>query len=799
MRVFIAEKPSLARAIFEGLGGNPNSQKKEGYYQHEQDVVTWCFGHMLELFDPDDYNDEYKKWRFSDLPLQTVYPPKLKAKPESKKQLSIILKLIKEADTLVHAGDPDEEGCLLIDEILGYANNRKPVERLLVADLNLAPVKKSLANMKPNQEFKAMSDSALARSLADQTFGYNLTRGCTLKGREKGYQGVLNVGRVQSAVLGLVNARTLANLNHQESYYYDVFADMDIHGHTIQAKYQCKEDDQIDEKNRLISEPNAQHIAERVKGKEALVTLAMTKPENSKPPLPLNLSTLQQLCAKQFGYSATETLTIMQGLYETHKLLTYPRTDNRYLSDEHFYQTSDMAKAIIATLPGLAEAVDKMDTTQKHKAFNASKIEAHHAIVPTTKLGSDIVLNEKEKNVYQLVAIHFIGLFYPDAIRDKTKVTFNIDGDQFNATQSVLKQRGWEVLHKSGANIQEEAIPEFDLSTLAFNQQGSCLASLVDKKKTTPPKYFTESTLLTAMTRAAKFIDDLELKKALEAKDEGSSDQGSIGTEATRASILEKLAKNTTLISIGKEKGYKEAVWKTTQQGQEFCKALPDEVIKPDISAKWAQMQAQIRAGELSVEQFIHDIDQYVQARIKQLEEHGIDITGSAPACPKCRNGFLIKRKNKKSDKGDFWTCNQYPECKTAFPDKAGKPVLTAKKTAIPKNAPTCPTCQKDKLVMRQGSNGAFWSCTGYPSCQSSFPDKEGKPVSNRKPKYSISDTELCPKCQKGLVRLPAKREGVYWWRCSGKTCDIKFFDVSSTQRPDYDKGAIGHNKSENK
>lgn len=730
MRVFIAEKPSLARAIFEGLGGNPDTQKKDGYYQHGHDIVTWCYGHMLELFDPQDYDEALGKWDFNDLPLTTVYPPKLKPKKESKKQLDTILKLIKDADSIVHAGDPDEEGCLLVDEILGYANNTKPVERLLVADLNLAPVKKALANMQPNTQFKGMSDSALARSIADQTFGYNLTRGCTLKGREKGYQGVLNVGRVQTAVLGLVNTRTLANQNHQASFYYEVLAQMDIHGHSVSAKYQTKDSDQVDEKGRLISESNANHIALQAKEKDALVTLAMTKPEHSKPPLPLNLSTLQQLCAKQFGYSATQTLDIMQGLYETHKLLTYPRTDNRYLSDEHYYQAADMGQAICATMPELAEAVAGMDTTQKHKAFNASKIEAHHAIVPTTKNGAGLSLNQEEKNVYQLVSTYFIGLFYPDAIRDKTKVTFEIDGDQFNSTQSILKQRGWESLHKNVSN-QDDVTPEFDLSTLSFNDQALCQATTVDKKKTNPPKYFTESSLLAAMTRAAKFIDDPELRKALEAKDEGSSDQGSIGTEATRASILEKLANNTALISIGKEKGYKEDVWKTTKQGQEFCAALPDEVIKPDISAQWAEKQAQIRHGELTVEQFVADIDQYVEARIHHLATEGINITVNNTPCPKCGKGFLVKRNG---STGPFWSCNQYPECKTTFPDKAGKPNME-KKTPLKVSEHKCPNCGEG-LIRRKGKPfkgkpSFFWGCSGYPNCKTTVFDKGGKPNFN--------------------------------------------------------------------
>ncbi len=711
MRVFIAEKPSLAKAIFEGLGGNPNSEKKNGYFEHGSDVVTWCYGHMLELSDPQDYDPKFAVWRFSDLEeMKTVYPPTYKLKPESEAQTRIILSLIEKADSIVHAGDPDEEGCLLVDEILGYAGNRKPVQRLLIADLNLAPVQKSLANMQPNEKFRGMTNSALSRSLLDQSFGYKLTRGCTLKGREKGYEGVLNVGRVQSAVLGLVNMRTLANQNHSESFYYDVFASLSMNGNQVKAKYQTTESDQIDDKNRLISEAQAKHIAERITGKEAIVTIATTKPENTKPPMPLNLSTLQQICAKRYGYKAKETLDIMQGLYETHKLLTYPRTDNRYLSDEHYYQAGDIASAISATLPELATATADMNKEQKHKAFNASKIEAHHAIVPTTKSGAGIQLSEKEKNVYRLVATYYIGLFWPDAIRNKTKVHFDIKGDTFTATQSVTVQKGWEALGSAEKN-DDEATDDteqagFDLSSLKFNDAGLCESGAVDKKPALPPKYFTESTLLAAMTRAAKFIEDPVLRKALEAKDEGSSDKGSIGTEATRAGILEKLAANTGLISIEKEKGYSELVWKTTKQGQEFCAALPHEVIKPDISAQWAEKQAKIKAGEMSVEDFIKETDEYISELISDLGKNGINITANGTPCPVCNKGFLRKRKGQN---GFFWGCSCYPECKTSFPDKDGAPATDKKPDGASlrlENA--CPSCGKEILIRPKG-----FFCTG--------------------------------------------------------------------------------------
>ncbi|HHR6406812.1 TPA: DNA topoisomerase III [Providencia alcalifaciens] len=709
MRVFIAEKPSLAKAIFEGLGGNPNTEKKNGYYQHGNDVVTWCVGHMLELNDPQDYDPKYANWRMSDLPIKTFFPPTYKIKEATAAQTKIILALIDQAKTIVNAGDPDEEGNLLVNELLDYAKNTKPVERVLISDLNPAPVKKALADLQPNEKFRGMSNSALSRSLLDQSFGYNLTRACTLKGREKGYQGVLNVGRVQSAVLGLVNMRTLANLNHNESFYYDVYANIQVNGHQVKAKYQTTDDDQIDEKRRLISEAQAKHITETVLGSDAKVTISTTKTESIKPPLPLNLSTLQILCAKRFGYEAQETLDIMQSLYETHNLLTYPRTDNRYLSDEHYYQASDIAKAVSGTMPEFASIVELMDKEIKHKAFNASKIEAHHAIVPTTKDGSGIKLTEKERNIYRLVATYYIGLFYPDALRDKIKVHFDIKGNTFTATQSVLIQSGWESLGKD-SDEEETEEPEkldFDLSTLKFNDNGVCELANVDKKPTLPPKYFTSSSLLSAMVKAAKFIDDPVLRKALEAKDEGSTDQGSIGTEATRAGILKKLSENTGLISIEKEKGYSELVWKTTKQGQEFCAALPAEITKPDISAQWAEKQALIKKGELTVADFIKETDDYIKGLIAELDANGINITANGTPCPVCQKGFLIKRKGQN---GFFWGCSCYPECKTAFPDKNGQPVMEKQPNegAAARLNVVCPSCSKEILIRPKG-----YFCTG--------------------------------------------------------------------------------------
>lgn len=735
MRLFIAEKPSLAQAIFEGLGGKTATQKKNGYFENGTDIVTWCFGHMLELFDPEDYDPSFKTWRLDDLPLKAVYPPKLKPILKSVAQLNIITGLIKKADSIVNAGDPDEEGNLLIDEILTHVNNQKPVKRLLVADLNVKAVKKSLASMRPNSEFASMTQSALARSIGDQLFGYNLTRAFTLKAKEKGYGNVLNVGRVQTAVLGLINTRTLANLNHSESFYYVLSGAFSFSKGSINAKHVPFDDDNTDEKNRLTSELDAVMIQEHCLNQAASITDINTKAENKAAPLPFNLSTLQQTCAKQHGYSADDTLKLVQSLYETHKLLTYPRSDCRYLSDEHYAGASEVLTAIAGTAPGLNAAIEGGNPQLKHKAFNGSKITAHHAIIPTEKSGASITLSPKESTVYELVAKSFVALFYPASVRDKTRLEIDCQGRVFIATQSNMTAQGWEVLYRGEIEEERESKQELDLREVS-KDTGTNQSLDIDKKKTTPPKYFVESSLLAAMTRAAKFIEDPTLRAALEAKDkDNASESGSIGTEATRAAILKKLA-NNPLITISTEKGYKEKVWKTTEQGREFCALLPKEIVAPDTSALWAQKQQAIRAGESTVKAFVSDLDDYLAQRIADVKTNGVPITiKNKISCPKCQVGALVKRKGKY---GFFWACNRYPECKSHYPDDNGKP---------------------------------------------NFEDK-------KKSTLAVSESEFCKQCGSALIRRPAKKEGVFWWGCSGyPKCTIRFFDLNG--KPDRDKGEM--------
>lgn len=727
--LYIAEKPSLARAIFLGLDGDLKTGTKKGYYEIGNNIVTNCFGHMLEKFDPQDYDERYKKWSFSDLPISAVFPAKMKIKKDCKAQVSIIKGLLSECDVIVNAGDPDDEGSLLINELIEFFNCKQPVYRLLVSDLNINAVKKEIAKIKsqPNENYRGMSNAALARGLADQTFGYNLTRGFTLKAQQKGYTGVLHIGRVQSAVLGLINDRTLVNQGHVGSFYYNVIGNFN----NISAKYKVtKGKDSVDEQGRMIHKPQAQAIKGMCENKDMTISLVETVDVFKTAPLPFSLSILQQQCSKLFGYKAKETLDILQSLYETHKLTTYPRSDCRYLSNEDLDNKEVILSAVFNNSEYLNQN-DSIDLNLKNKAFDSSKITAHHAIRPTEKKCDISILTIKEKNVYELVCRTFVSLFMADSEREKTsiEITESINNYVFSTSKSIIKNKGWEILFgKDEDNEDNEDNKNIDFKSLKVGEVIHCDNIKIDELKTKPEKYFTESTLLAAMTKAAKFCSDNDLKKALESKDKNNSgENGSIGTEATRAGILEKILSQSDIVTLEKEKGYKEKVYKTTKMGQEFCAMLPVEIIKPDISAKWSMIQEDIRNGEASVTDLLSNVSDYISDRINDLNKNGVAITIESEKCPNCNDGILNKIKGAN---GYFWGCSNFKNgCKSAFPDLKGKPNLIYK----PKNiqvseSEKCPDCGKG-LIKRIGKNDKpFWGCSGYPTCKAILFDKNGKP-----------------------------------------------------------------------
>lgn len=743
MRLFIAEKPELAKAIVEGLGGGT---RKNGFYDCGADYVTWCYGHMLQLLDPEDYDEKYSIWKMSDLPIAHV-PWRKKPSNDKKDQLKIIVDLIKKADTVVNAGDPDDEGQLLVDEILQYANCCVPVKRVLINDNNTKVVRKALDNMRDNSEFAGSSSAAEARGVGDQLYGYNLTRAYTLSARNVGYQGVLSVGRVQTPILGLVVRRDREFSSHIKNYYYNVTGKFDIEGITFPARYQTIESDPVDEKGRLTDPTCAQAIVDLVKGKPAKIISAETKQKEQNPPLPYNLLKLQTDASRKFGFKPDKVKDITQALREKHKLITYNRSDCEYLSEEQHGDAEGVLSAIAGTAPVLAGAAQKADPVIKSRAFNSAKVSAHHAIIPTETIGDFSQLSDDEQKIYLLIARAYIAQFWPKHKYDQTDVVVEVEGKLFACRSNVTVFLGWKSLYKNDAGNEDLDGNEDDLDletlrNLRTNQNGTCNDAVSDKMETKPQPLYTMATLLTDLTRVAKYVRDDRLRAILIAKDKGKEgEHGGIGTPATRDTIIATLFERGYLTEKGKN-------IVSTKTGQDFYDTLPDQAKYPDMTALWHEQQKAIERQEITAESFITELVEYISTEVENVKQNGIGISVKTFACPDCNKPLRLLKK--KDSKQIFWGCTGYAEgCKFACDDKAGQPNLAKKDAQSRAKAGTssthssgiaCPACGKDlahrtgltKPAARgmKGKPYDFYSCTGYPKCSAKFnTGPDGKPI----------------------------------------------------------------------
>ena len=388
MRLFIAEKPSLARAIADALPGS--AQRRDGYLECSNgDVVAWCAGHILELAPPDAYDPDFKQWRIEHLP---ITPRDWKLTVTAPDLLKTIKVLLPRASVVVNAGDPDREGQLLVDEVLVFLGYRGRVDRVLVNDLNVPAVRKSIDRIESNEKFRCLYEAALGRQRADWLYGINMTRLYTVLGRQAGYQGVLSVGRVQTPLLGLIVRRDADIEAFVSKPYYEVVAEIAGAAHPFSASWQPGpgSQDALDSEGRVISASLAAEIARKVLGQPGSVTKATRERKSEAPPLPFSLAELQIEAGRRQGMSPKATLDICQALYETHRLVTYPRSDCSYLPEGHLSQVDEVSQAIASVEPGLAQLVAQADRSLRSRAWNDAKVTAHHAIIPTPRGASSV-------------------------------------------------------------------------------------------------------------------------------------------------------------------------------------------------------------------------------------------------------------------------------------------------------------------------------------------------------------------------------------------------------------------------
>tara|TARA_B110000977_G_scaffold132470_1_gene168801 strand:+ start:2943 stop:4931 length:1989 start_codon:yes stop_codon:yes gene_type:complete len=645
MKLYIAEKPSLGRAIAEVL---PKPHKKgDGFITvGNGDCVSWCIGHLLEQAEPDAYDAKFKQWQLEHLP---IVPEKwqLKAKPNSRKQLAVLRHLVKDADELVHAGDPDREGQLLVDQVIDYLGvkgaKRASIQRCLINDLNPVAVTRALSQLRDNREFIPLSTSALARSRADWLYGINMTRAFTLQGRKVGYQGVLSVGRVQTPLLGLVVNRDVEIEHFVSKPFFQVVANLLTKGgERFKARWQPSEEclPWQDEEGRVLSRGLVDNVAARITHQPATVTSRSSKKRLQAPPLPYSLSSLQIDGAKRFGMSAKAVLDTCQGLYERHKLLTYPRSDSRYLPMEHLQERGAVLDAIKNNCSALSSAVSKADTSLVSKAWNDKKVEAHHAIIPTARRMDASKLTKAERDIYALAARQYLIQFYPPHESQESQIELMIAGGIFVAKASESLNPGWKQLFPNRGAVkspQQEAALNNHLPTVKKGDVCSSEVGEIIAKETSPPKPFDDASLLAAMTGIARYVKDPEIRRVLKETD-------GLGTEATRASIIELLFTRGFLQRQGKR-------IRSTAAGKGLITSLPAMATTPDMTAQWETLLSAISAKETSYQAFMLPLEMALRDLIAQSQVQlptGLkDVQAKQPAFRKAAKKPAAKRRTK--------------------------------------------------------------------------------------------------------------------------------------------------------
>ncbi len=703
MRVWIAEKPSLAGVIAQGLGGGP---KKDGCYDCGDDIVTWCFGHLFEDVKPEAYGEQYRQWRRDTLP---IVPEKwllvLRNDKGVKEQIEVVKSFLNRAECVINAGDPDREGQLLVDEVIEECGYTGKILRLWLTALNDKAVAHALAHLEDNARYAPLHDSALARKRADWLVGINATRAMTLKARDAGYVGVMGQGRVQTPTLALVVNRDRARADHRSQVFY-VLRGTFVHDNAqFLATFAPDENmSGLDDKGRIADQSVAKGIADSASGKSGVVVACEKELKVRQPPLPHCLSTLQVMANAKYGMSAQEVLDTAQALYEK-KLTTYPRTDCQYMASAELADAERIV-SMLKQVSGLEDVAGGCDLTLKSAAWDDSRLSAHTALAPTGDTPSG--LSEKEAQIYGLIATAYCLQFYPPYQYNSQKITLDCQGTWVARGQTVI-EAGWTARQADDEEKDEDsgqALPE-----LAKDAQVMCSGVEQQVKKTSPPPKYTEGSLIKDMASVHRFITDPAAKAKLK-ETEG------IGTEATRADTIEKLKRNKYIRADGK-------ALVSTELGQRLIDMSPPELKDPVTTAQWETRMTLIEAGKASLEDFLNDQIAALPGLLAELLDTGKPFPPAYP-CPEC--GRPLRRIPKKEKDEYFWGCAGYKDgCQYTAPDDNGKPGKRIPQVVSPHK---CPRCGKGLIrkESKKKKGSFFWSCSGYPACTGLCFDKGGKP-----------------------------------------------------------------------
>ncbi len=630
--IVLAEKPSVAKELARVLSCN---KKDRGYYEGPRYVVTWALGHLVTLDEPAGYDPKYKEWRMQDLPM---LPDKMKLKVirETSHQFRTVTQLMKRSDIdeFIIATDAGREGELVARWIMKLGGWKKPVKRLWISSQTDEAIRQGFANLKPGKDYENLYRAAVCRAEADWLIGLNVTRALTCK-----FNIQLSAGRVQTPTLFMIIVREKEIENFVPKDYWTIDVDFGDYFGAWRNKSGS---------TRIFDQPQAQEIVDKVKNGAGIIMNVNVETKSEPPPLAYDLTELQRDANRRYGFSAQKTLSDLQGLYERHKIVTYPRTDSRYITTD-----------IVATLPQRLGAIAKgpyaalvqpllQTKPAPGKRFvDNSKVSDHHAIIPTEQPLDLSQLDADERRLYDLIARRFITVLYPPFKYDQTTIVTMVNGERFYSRGKVVIDMGWRKVTTVPADTEDEKEERLPEQTLTQQRKGAKHAvknCKLSKSQTKPPARYTEATLLTAMENPGKFVDDETLRATVQ--------ESGLGTPATRAEIIEKLLSTHYIGRVGKE-------LHPTSKGKQLIDLVPPSLKSPALTAQWELRLAKISKGKEDNQKFLADIRgnaaELVQGVREDTSTFKIDNLTNKK-CPMCGKFMMVV--NAKNKKGRTYICS---------------------------------------------------------------------------------------------------------------------------------------------
>lgn len=690
----IAEKPSVARDIARVLKCNKNIN---GAIEGSQYIVTWGLGHLITLADPEDYDKKYKDWNMEDLPMM---PEKFKLEiiKQTAKQFQAVKEQIhrKEVDQIIIATDAGREGELVARLILEKAGNHKPLKRLWISSVTDKAIREGFMNLKDGAEYQNLYDAAMCRAEADWLVGINATRALTCK-----YNAQLSCGRVQTPTLAIIAKREEEIKNFVPKPYYGLNAKIG----NILFTWQDRKTKNV----RTFQKDQILSLLKNLKGKSGVIVSIKKTPKKSYAPLLYDLTELQREANKRFNFSAKETLNLMQRLYENHKVLTYPRTDSRYLTSDIVPTIKERLKACaVGPYQKLAGKLVTQPIKESSSYVNNQKVSDHHAIIPTEQYVQLGHMTAEEKKIYDLVVRRFLAVLYPPYEYEETKVMIEIEKEIFIATGRTIKNLGWKAVYEKEEQEEEETERLQELPEWKEQELLKPIELILTEGKTTPPAHFNEATLLSAMENPTAYMEtkDKTMEKTL-------GETGGLGTVATRADIIEKLFSSFLL-----EKREKDIY--LTSKAKQLLELVPQDLKKPELTADWEMKLSKIARGNLKRTLFMKDIRGYANQLIEEIKtgegqfRHDNLTNTKCPVCGK--RMLMVKGKN-----SEMLVCQ----------DRTCAHREVASRTS---NA-RCPVCHK-KLELRGKEENQIFVCScGYKEKLQAFKErrqKEGAGISKK-------------------------------------------------------------------